>query len=232
MLASILKQIAQAGLQEKGNVVWYFDASSLNGVQYTDSYPPSYLSPSQILPIVRDAITTALIAWAAPTDGAVQISEGTATNYNLLIHFVSMGCSGGEVCYGLAPWGNVEIEINTDQTWTDNTSLVPNYYPDIYTIILHEVGHVFNLTHNLGSSSVMNYISNQVKKSLTACDFSTVQNLYDPQHTITVQNSFGGGTVKVTNKYGVSNTYSSPYTFTVRESSWPWTISALDQSYP
>ncbi|MCL5029947.1 MAG: T9SS type A sorting domain-containing protein [Bacteroidetes bacterium] len=227
------------GISDKrGNIKWYFDESSLTGVRFTEQYPASYLNNSQIIPIVRSAITNALYTWANATDGVVQVSEGDAANYNLKIDFVDMGWGGGEgdQYYGYAPPGNYEIQINknVNVTWTDIESLVtPNYhYPDIITVILHEAGHIFNLTHRDLSTSVMNYSNLSVKRSLTSCDHSTVENLYNPQHTITVQNSFGGGTVKVTDKNGTSSYPSSPDTFYPRENTWPWTISAIDQIYP
>lgn len=163
---------------DPGSYTWYWD-ETLDGALFSRTAALVDLDNPTKIQIVRSAITSALSQWTSATDQVITFSEGDENEHDLEIVFTAMGSNE----WGSAPSSSL-ININSDKTWTDYTSLVePTYYwPDIKTVMLHEMGHIFGLTHaSPTSTSVMWYNNYDVRRSLTSCDESTVngrRNLY------------------------------------------------------
>ncbi|OGU57354.1 MAG: hypothetical protein A2V66_03200 [Ignavibacteria bacterium RBG_13_36_8] len=210
---------------------WYWD-EDLDGAMFSRTAGLIDLDLSTKIQIVRTAITTALDKYTSQTYGAIYFSEGDENDTDALkIEFTPMDSDE----WGSAPGGQFKIQINSTKTWTDYTSLVePTYYwPDIQTIMIHEMGHIFGLTHaSPTSTSVMYYNNGNVRRNLTDCDKSTISEFYNPEYSLTIQNNFNDGSDYV-NIYDSENyklQKSAPYNHVKRESTWPWDMEAENQN--
>jgi hypothetical protein len=155
----------------------------------------------------------------------VNIASGTSSG-DITISFQDMG----DLEWGGSSPGLKQIYINSRKKWTDQTNLI-SQFPDIYTVILHEMGHMFLGGGHWCSNNteVMCYSNLQVKRDITSCEQQVTYNFYNPNHTITVTNSFGGGWIRVDSD---PNNYTVPAPFTWRESTFPHRLHAIEQSYP
>jgi len=136
---------------------------------------------------------------------------------------------------GAQEWGEgygMTIHINSNKIWTDNADLVTptHWYDDIYTVFVHEMGHIFGASHAPSTSlSVMYYSNLNVRRSLTSCDQATVRNVYNPERSLTITNSFGPGTVRIYDRSNNAALRTTPYPLVARENTWPWNAEAIDQ---
>jgi hypothetical protein len=80
-------------------------------------------------------------------------------------------------------------------------------YPDLYSVLLHEVGHTIGLAHSDDSSSVMYYLITNVYSGLASDDVAGVQAIYgarkaDSYDTGAGNNNFGSATALNVNGMG------------------------------
>lgn len=211
-------------VQKNKTIKYYLNETGMGNAEFKRQVGGPNLSIDVVRSIVRSAISSALSSWSHPS--GVSFIEGSSSDRNLEIQFISMAMNE----WGSAPYGNTNIYINYNQTWTDYTNLVTpvHWYDDIYTVMLHEMGHIFVAEHGQGLS-VMNYSNLNVKRLLTTCDYNMTLDAYNPIYSVTVKNGFGAGNIKVD---GV--TYFAPANgvpFQWREITFPHTLEAIDQNY-
>lgn len=124
------------------------------------------------------------------------------------------------------------IQVSNQYPWTDNLNLVnPGAYGDIYTVLLHEMGHIFGANHST-SLSVMNYSFYQAKRALTDCDKSSLVAVYNPMYYVKVKNDFAGGQIKVeyTTYTNVPDTGLAPFNW--RRTAFPKDLIAINNQIP
>lgn len=155
---------------------WYWDGN-LNFVSIKRQLGGPDLDNATATSVIRNAIQYAASAWSAATQGAVYFQEGTSTDKDLPI-YIQPGGEPGNAFGG-------EIQVSTNYTWTDDVNLV-QYYGDIYTVFVHEMGHIFGANHS-NSFSVMNYLFYVAKRTLTDCDKSALVAVYNPLYFVTVK---------------------------------------------
>lgn len=110
-----------------------------------------------------------------------------------------------------SPGGNCEgsIIVNDYKYTFSTSSSPPSGEIDLYSIAIHEVGHVLGLADKYSNSSaVMYYEYSANKRNLQTDDINDIQNLYPPLE-ITIKNNFDGGYI-----YEDNQTKDSPYTST------------------
>ncbi len=161
------------------------------GLHFTRDIYGTPLPTSEVESIIRASIDNAIEVWTAAANNQGHILSMTQVTdpsfANIKVQFTN---SGSPEDYGDA-LGSL-INIASQHTWTDDPNLITNY-PDLYTIMVHEMGHIFlGAGHAANTSkSVMYYSNLQVKRKLTYCDLTTTLNFYNPYYTVTVKNSFG-----------------------------------------
>lgn len=79
----------------------------------------------------------------------------------------------------LAHASAILLHVNMLHTWSLPNDLTQNTY-DIYSTLLHEVGHVFGLPHTTERNSIMfPSIKQSERKTLSANDYKTFERLYE-----------------------------------------------------
>jgi len=211
---------------QRSNIKWWLDEASISSLDMVNTLGVS-LTLSEKISIVRSAISNAFVQWGGATYDKVQVTEGTFADHNVRISVNGLG--SGFFGQGTLTY----IEISDFYTWTSNVNLVgaPYNYPDIESIVLHEMGHVFGFGDASSGSTVMNWDESVVKRTLTNCDKETLQAVYYVPSNIIVRNNFGGGNVKIIDKFGVESNHPSPYTLAELPDTWPWQIKAFDQQF-
>ncbi len=211
---------------QRSNIKWWLDESTIGSLTMQNTQG-ALLTLSQKISEVRGAISNAFGQWDDATYSKVRVTEGTSTDYNVRISAAGLG--SGFFGQGTLTY----IEISNSYTWTSNVNLVgtPYNFPDIYSIMLHEMGHVFGFGDASSGTTAMNWNESVVKRTITNCDKTTFQAVYYVPSNIVVQNSFGGGNVKIIDKFGVETSHPSPDTLAELPDTWPWQIKAFDQSF-
>lgn len=100
---------------------------------------------------------------------------------------------GTEFLYG--PGGTItgDVHMNIDKTWVDDPfDPTGDGDYDLYTVLLHEVGHALGLGHSDVVGSVMYPTYEGGKRSLTADDIAGIQYIYGvPEPTTMAALAFG-----------------------------------------
>lgn len=219
---------------------WAFSDFNVVGIVSINGH----IAQESDIPIIHSAIRSAVNAWknAVNSEGVViTFTELPIEQYNSADIKIKFGASD---C-GIANPITKTIELGLDG-WMSN----PNTpYPwgtngqadkvDLQTIVVHELGHLF-----LGGSEWTSAIPNTVMRgdlcqsagrifrSPLSCDVQAVLNFYNPFINITVANSFGGGIIGFNEGRPGGGTFPSGTTFERRQSSFPHTISAINQDFP
>ena len=200
---------------------WYWDGN-LNFISIKRQLGGSDLDNATATTVIRNAIISAAGAWSTATQGAISFQEGTAADNDLLIYVHSLSEPGSG--------SGGQIQVSTDYTWTDDVNLV-QYYGDIKTVFVHEMGHIFGANHS-SSFSVMNYLFNVAKRTLTDCDKSALVAEYNPLYSVTVKNNFAGGQIKVDYTTYTNVPLEGLPVFNWRETTFPHTLTAFDNQTP
>lgn len=179
------------------------------------------LGESESQGVIQGAIENAISKWCGAAQ-TVSVTEGNS-DANIQIHFEGIGT------YGYGDPGSLRIGIDYSYQWA-NDSYLTTYQgkPDIYTIFVHEFGHIFLGAGHMcqDPNSAMCYDPTKVKRSLTQCDKDVTLKYYNPIRTVVVTNSFNGGSV-----YVDGGSYSSGSSFPWRQSTFPHTLQAVDQDF-
>ncbi|MCL4548606.1 MAG: matrixin family metalloprotease [Bacteroidetes bacterium] len=200
---------------------WYWDGN-LNFISIKRQLGGPDLDNATATTVIRNAIISAAGAWSTATQGAISFQEGTAADNDLPIYVHSLSEPGNG--------SGGQIQVSTDYTWTDEVNLV-QYYGDIKTVFVHEMGHIFGANHS-SSFSVMNYLFNVAKRTLTTCDKSALVAVYNPLYFVTVKNNFAGGQIKVEYTTYTNVPLEGLPVFNWRETSFPHTLTAFDNQTP
>jgi hypothetical protein len=217
--------------QGRFTFTWSWD-ENLNGAILTRTSPPVPLSNAQAVQIVKAAIAEAFRQWCAATH-RISVTYAGTSGGDIKITFANLI----PFLYGeTQTWNDIKIAVAPDPSisnaWTDNTQIVSQGYPDIYTIFMHELTHVFlGVGHpNWSAYTVTMYDSPTVKRTLgTTCDIPITQSLYNPvTPAVTARNSFGGGSMKIDNA-APQPVPSGGFRFdSWRESTYPHALEAVD----
>jgi hypothetical protein len=205
---------------------WYWNGN-LNNIEIRKTLGGQPLNSSDAANVIRSAIEYAAYIWRSETQGAIQLVEGTANDHDIpiYVHPMDMDVAGNGT-------GGM-IQVNSEWDWTDEITLVnapPGGYPDIYTVFIHEMGHIFGANHS-NSYSVMNYVSSLAKRTLTNCDKSSLVAVYNPMYYVTVRNDFAGGKLKVDYTTYTNVPLEGLPTFNWRETSFPHNLYAFDNQF-
>ena len=164
---------------------WYWSGTLTSPTTIRDS--DSTYSSNHAESVVRNYIQEALDAWCGHADDVVSFEESQSTGTNTLEFFFE--ADDDPLHYGQY-YDTFRIRIDAI-TWADDDDL-EGIYPDIYTVILHEIGHAFAFLDAATGTTIMNYQAGQIK-GFTSCDIATLKNLYNPQDTLVFKNDFGSG---------------------------------------
>lgn len=103
------------------------------------------------------------------------------SNSSVLAHAYQPGC---ETSFGSGVGWNIggDVHIDTDPwIWADDpTDTTADADYDIYTVLLHEIGHSLGLGHSSVSGSVMEPVYAGARRSLHADDIAGIQEVYGP----------------------------------------------------
>ncbi|MFA3782593.1 matrixin family metalloprotease [Melioribacteraceae bacterium 4301-Me] len=172
---------------------WYWDRN-LNGAQFR-GYNYSDIDPEEAKQWVVSAINAAVNAWksAVNAKGIVISDMSETTNYSEASFRITFEPMSGYL--GNTPNPH-ELKINSTEIWTPYASVAQaDQARDIYTVVLHEMGHIFmGPGHSYDSTSIMVAGAGNdnvpVRRSLNTCDQKIVRSFYNPLWDMIIDNNF------------------------------------------
>lgn len=130
------------------------------------------------LGLVADGGGNAGASGAAGGTGDIRIGAWEIATGGVLAHAFQPGT---EALFGAG--GSIAGDVHFDVSWTwvdDATDTNADADIDIYTVMLHEVGHALGLGHSSVFGSVMEPVYAGARRTLTADDIAGIQALYGP----------------------------------------------------
>ncbi|MFN0197615.1 MAG: matrixin family metalloprotease [Planctomycetaceae bacterium] len=120
--------------------------------------------------------------------GDIRIAAWEISTSNVLAHAFRPGTEG-LVGAGGTVLGDMHIDVN--RTWVDDpTDTNSDADIDIYTVVLHEIGHSLGLSHSALATAVMHASYGGAKRTLTADDIAGIQAIYGPADAVPEPSSF------------------------------------------
>lgn len=108
--------------------------------------------------------------------GDIRIAAWELTSASLVAHAFQPGT---EAIYGLGGTLAGDLHLDVNRNWVDDPLAGPSSTRfDIYTIVLHEMGHALGLGHSTVRGSVMENAYRGAKRELTPDDVAGIQSLY------------------------------------------------------
>jgi|GEM_PF-6090312 len=169
---------------------------------------PTPISDAEFKSLVYSYLNSAFSTFAYYTDGVVK----SGTNDGIInVRFIANGDHWGQTTTEPAGGGDTSEILISPWKFTDQAVLMSSIYGNcnigkgyghLKSVIFHEMYHIF-MGAGEGSAcssdiNIRTFCCNVIKTSPTQCDKDAVRNAYNPEHTVTVKNSFGsGGDVKV-----------------------------------
>ncbi|MEX2187597.1 MAG: matrixin family metalloprotease [Pirellulales bacterium] len=108
--------------------------------------------------------------------GDIRIAAWELSSSSLVAHAFQPGT---EAIYGLGGTVAGDLHIDVNRNWVDDplaTASTSRF--DIYTIVLHEMGHALGLGHSSVRGSVMENAYRGAKRELTADDLAAIRAVY------------------------------------------------------
>ncbi len=114
--------------------------------------------------------------------GDIRIAAWEISTSNVLAHAFRPGT---EVLFGAGGTVLGDLHIDVNHTWVDDpTDTNADADIDIYTVVLHEIGHALGLSHSASSTAVMNGSYGGARRTLTADDIAGIQAIYGPPDVV------------------------------------------------
>lgn len=108
--------------------------------------------------------------------GDIRIAAWELNSSSLVAHAFQPGT---ETVYGLGGTLAGDLHLDVNRNWVDDPLAGPSSTRfDIYTIVLHEMGHALGLGHSTVRGSVMENAYRGAKRELTPDDVAAIQTLY------------------------------------------------------
>jgi len=139
------------------------------------------LHPNTAPPEIYDLVTRALAVWARQT--TLNVTFTNATNANIRIEFISIDGPDGTLGSTLFPTeaGGGSLQLDSLESWSINGGPGET---DLFTTILHELGHALGIDHSASRSALMwpDYLG--PRTSLDLDDKVAVSVIYDTYGTL------------------------------------------------
>ena len=108
--------------------------------------------------------------------GDIRIAAWELTSSTLVAHAFQPGT---EAVYGLGGTLAGDLHIDVNRNWVDDPNAAASTSRfDIYTIVLHEMGHALGLGHSTVRGSVMENAYRGARRELTPDDINAIQAVY------------------------------------------------------
>lgn len=134
--------------------------------------------PNVTLAQLRDAMNYATFMWAYETDLTfTEVTNGGSTD--ITARFGGIDGEGGALALGYYPTNGTLI-FDSAEKWSATTTTPSNAH-DLYSIALHEMGHVLGIFHSTSGSAVMlgAHVAGHQKRLLHADDKVAISALFD-----------------------------------------------------
>lgn len=130
--------------------------------------------------------------------GDIRIAAWNITGLTVLAHAFAPATEAN-----IGPGGTIggDVHIDTENTWLDNPNATGSQL-DLFTVVLHELGHSLGLGHSADTTSVMFATYQGGRRNLSADDIAGIRAIYGPPEVVPEPGTFvlmfsAGGIISV-----------------------------------
>jgi len=130
--------------------------------------------------------------------GDIRFAAWNITGLTVLAHAFFPGT---EATLGAGGTIGGDVHIDTENTWLDNPNATGSQL-DLFTVVLHELGHSLGLGHSADTTSVMFATYQGGRRNLSADDIAGIRAIYGPPEVVPEPGTFvlmfsAGGIISV-----------------------------------